>query len=894
MSLLVPKRTFHYVFLSTLAVVALGLILAPQTTSATSHAGSLRPDARQLASRISLKQASPSTPPIFGPNLRANLDGTGAGQHEPSLAVSRVHTNTVIIASKDYRNDNVKQVWIDGSTNGGQTWPVQLQMPGIPADLNSQSDPVVIARDDGRIYVACVAYREPDRLHAGVYVTWTDDDGATWHDPSVPIFYPENQIDDKDWFAIDNSPTSPYYHRMYMMYSPGADYVVEQHSTDGGLTWSTRQQIAGARFEYTYPIVASDGTIYNFMMYNWGASNTGTIQFVKSTDGGLTWGARTTVATAYQPDSPIRTIDDFRFYAILSAAVDPNNGNLYVAWTDNRSITSNGTDVLYTRSTDNGTIWADPARLSHDQPGLVRDHITPILAVGADSKLHAFWLDRRLDPNNRLFDSWYSSSSDGGETWDPDTRVSTVSQDLNVGLPPNSGLAAGDYWGLDTALDTVYVAWNDSRTGDQDILVSKGLMYGDETATSTPTSGVSQSATPTHTRTNTPTATPPVCAGAYHYFRPQTGSPSNGGVVRVGQRFTLDMLVSTGPYDITAQQSYITFTYDVLQNVNASQPGCVLTSTVTRDNATFEIDLQNEVCNGPDPCVFRRLTIPAGYLAYASGALNNPSYNGPDFRVAQVAFCAIAAGQATIHWQFTPPAPMTRDTEIVEEGGGLINVRSCYTDYIINVDGPTRTPTITATSTPTATSTATPTVTPACASAFADVQLSDYFRDAVRYLYCAGIISGYSDHTFKPYDVTTRAQLAKIIVLAERWPFDLLGSPHFTDVASSNPFYVYVETVRNHGLMSGYSDRTFRPNDDITRAQLCKVIVLVRHWDITTGDGPHFKDVPTTDVFYGYIETARAWSVVSGYEDGTFRPGNNTTRAELTKIVYNTLLALVR
>src|SRR5205823_8095346 len=104
-----------------------------------------------------------------------------------------------------------------------------------------------------------------------------------------------------------------------------------------------------------------------------------------------------------------------------------------------------------------------------------------------DSKLHAFWLDRSLDPNHYLFDSWYSSSTDGGATWDPDTRVSTVSQDLNVGLPPGSGGAAGDYWGLDTALDTVYVAWNDTRNGNQDILVSKGLMYG---PTTTPTPGI--------------------------------------------------------------------------------------------------------------------------------------------------------------------------------------------------------------------------------------------------------------------------------------------------------------------------------------------------------------------------------------------------------------------
>ena len=48
--------------------------------------------------------------------------------------------------------------------------------------------------------------------------------------------------------------------------------VAEQHSTDGGATWTVRQQIGPNDTEYTYPVVASDGTVYNFMMFNWGAT----------------------------------------------------------------------------------------------------------------------------------------------------------------------------------------------------------------------------------------------------------------------------------------------------------------------------------------------------------------------------------------------------------------------------------------------------------------------------------------------------------------------------------------------------------------------------------------------------------------------------------------------
>ena len=80
----------------------------------------------------------------FGPNVRANSDSTTFGQHEPSLAVSRVDTNTVVVASKDYRNGDQKEVWIDVSNDGGVTWPanLQLQMPGIdPGQFPLMSDP---------------------------------------------------------------------------------------------------------------------------------------------------------------------------------------------------------------------------------------------------------------------------------------------------------------------------------------------------------------------------------------------------------------------------------------------------------------------------------------------------------------------------------------------------------------------------------------------------------------------------------------------------------------------------------------------------------------------------------------------------------------------------------
>ena len=166
---------------------------------------------------------------------------------------------------------------------------------------------------------------------------------------------------------------------------------------------------------------------------------------------------------------------------------------------------------------------------------------------------------------------------------------------------------------------------------------------------------------------------------------------------------------------------------------------------------------------------------------------------------------------------------------------------------------------------------------------FTDVQPTDYFYDAVRYLYHYGAISGYADGTFRPSNVTTRGQLSKIVVLAEGLPIGPITGPHFSDVPESNPFYQYIETAYNRSLISGYSDGTFRPNNNVTRGQLCKIIVQASGWPIHTAGGPHFSDVPTSNPFYEYIETAYHRGVISGYADGTFHPNSSATRGQFAR-----------
>lgn len=163
----------------------------------------------------------------------------------------------------------------------------------------------------------------------------------------------------------------------------------------------------------------------------------------------------------------------------------------------------------------------------------------------------------------------------------------------------------------------------------------------------------------------------------------------------------------------------------------------------------------------------------------------------------------------------------------------------------------------------------------------------NYLYAPIMDLACRNAISGYSDNTFRPNARTTRGQLAKILVLSEGWAIDTTGGPHFSDVSNNHTFYNYVETAYNHGIISGYGDGTFKPGEQITRAQLAKVVVLAQAWATDTTGGPHFSDVTDTSPFYGYVETAYSHGVISGYGDGSFRPGNSATRGQICKIIFN-------
>ena len=175
----------------------------------------------------------------------------------------------------------------------------------------------------------------------------------------------------------------------------------------------------------------------------------------------------------------------------------------------------------------------------------------------------------------------------------------------------------------------------------------------------------------------------------------------------------------------------------------------------------------------------------------------------------------------------------------------------------------------------------------AIAQTFSDVPSTHFAFNAVQFLSSAGIINGRTSGLFDPNASITRGEFAKIICLAAGRTPITGGTPSFSDT-SGNWAAGYIETAKAAGFIGGYPDGTFRPNALITRAEIAKLVVLGAGFATTNTSGADFSDI-ATNWAKGYIMTASNNGIVNGYSDGTFRPNNSATRAEASVMVYNWL-----
>ena len=182
---------------------------------------------------------------------------------------------------------------------------------------------------------------------------------------------------------------------------------------------------------------------------------------------------------------------------------------------------------------------------------------------------------------------------------------------------------------------------------------------------------------------------------------------------------------------------------------------------------------------------------------------------------------------------------------------------------------------------------------------FPDVPPANEFHQQIISLAAAGVVSGYSDGLFHPEDLVTRAQFAKIIVLAlgrHTAAIDNASTPTFTDVPYTGSDYPYdfVEEAAGLGIIQGYGNGTFGPQATVSRAQLA--LMLVRAGGDRLDMPPASYACPFTDVpTYAWeaVRVARYNNLLSGKTATKFDPYSSATRGHVAKMVYGLTQVLV-
>ena len=172
---------------------------------------------------------------------------------------------------------------------------------------------------------------------------------------------------------------------------------------------------------------------------------------------------------------------------------------------------------------------------------------------------------------------------------------------------------------------------------------------------------------------------------------------------------------------------------------------------------------------------------------------------------------------------------------------------------------------------------------------FIDVAPNAWYKDAVQYAYDSGLMTGVSANEFAPEATTTRAMIVSILARLEN--VTSAESAGFADV-SDEWFATAVNWAASVGVVNGFEDNTFRPNDPITREQLAAILMNYSAWkgeDVSArADLSGYRDQPST-----WAEEAISWSVAEGLLTGvtadTLQPQGAATRAQVAAILQRFL-----
>ena len=426
--------------------------------------------------------------PRVGPNIRlgddpAALPPSMRAQAEPDIARAIGDNNFLAAVFQEGRfatDGGAVDCGYSISHDGGLTWTRAL-IPNLTMTSGGPyfraTDPVVAFDLNNNVYLETLAATDPQFVNGAVVVSKSTDGGATFGSPMV-AFQPSNTFfPDKDWMAVNTFGGTGTAGRVLVTFSlfsnvnsAGAP-IMRVFSDNGGTTWSSAAPISSeTTLQGSQPLYLPNG---NCVVVYW---NFGTNQFpgerleaVASTDGGNTFGPPHIITFATEWNEPAIRTGSF----LPAAVADRTTQGIYVVY---QTLLGGSPRIAFTKSTDGGSSWSTPVAISNNPAEL--GVFNPAINVSPDGNTLTvvFYDHRDNSASNTLVNLYLAQSFDGGASWQPNIRLTSVSTDASIAPLTSDGFMLGDYLGVAQSTQSNVPAvpvWVDTRTGNPDPFVTR-------------------------------------------------------------------------------------------------------------------------------------------------------------------------------------------------------------------------------------------------------------------------------------------------------------------------------------------------------------------------------------------------------------------------------------
>lgn len=450
------------------SVILLGLVAAASSQTLPSKPlpkGPLEKLDNLPAPLAPIKAVSPATVSQFGPytSYQVNVDANGNNivgdaANEPSICVVPTNGNEMSIGWRQFDSvaSNFREAGFAYTVNAGKTWHSSVR---VLQQNVFRSDPVLNSDNIGRFFYLSLLQNFFDDLWRSL------NGGQSWTNVAPA------DGGDKEWFTIDNTNSTGHGFQYQSWSSDGNNYDGRQfsRSTDGGATWMNPINIPNCPAWGTLD-VNSNGDLF-IGGVNLTTNRIWCVRSRNARNGAITptfdqstavnLGGDIVFGEPINPDGLVGQV----FLAVDRSGTSTNN-NVYMLASIQPAGFSNGSDVMFVRSTDNGHTFSTPRRVNDDRVNHAKWHWFGTLAVAPNGRIDAVWFDTRNAPNNSNSQLFYSCSIDGGNTWSPNVAVSN-SFNPSIGYPNQNKI--GDYITLNSDDEGANVAYAATFNNEEDI-----------------------------------------------------------------------------------------------------------------------------------------------------------------------------------------------------------------------------------------------------------------------------------------------------------------------------------------------------------------------------------------------------------------------------------------